>query len=183
MPFRRDLPDDTTHGGILLYCKDSLAIRERKDLETFSNMLVCELTVNKKKIIISVTYRKHHDTKNDLETFMDCYKKMCNLVTAENPLCALHLGDLNSRSSEFWTGDTDNDAGNLLVSVLNDTGLHQLIDEPTHLMGDSKSCLDLVITDQPNFINECSMLPPLHRTCHHSMNHIVLNINNPPSIV
>ena len=40
VPFRRDLSDDTTHGGIVLYCKDSLAIRERKDLETFSNMLV-----------------------------------------------------------------------------------------------------------------------------------------------
>ena len=104
---------------------------------------------------------------------------MCNLVAAENPLCALHIGDLNCRSSDFWSGDTDNDAGNLLVSVLNDTGLHQLVNEPTHFIGDSKSCLDLVITDQPNFINECSMLPSLHSTCHHSINHIVLNINVP----
>ena len=100
VPIRRDLPDDTTHGGTLLYCKENLAIRERKDLETFSNMLVCEVTVNKNKIIISVTYRKHHATKNDLETFMDRYKKMCHLVIADKPLCALHLGDLNSRSSE-----------------------------------------------------------------------------------
>ena len=31
VPIRRDLPDDTTHGGILLYCKESLwlSVREK----------------------------------------------------------------------------------------------------------------------------------------------------------
>ena len=109
---------------------------------------------------------------------------MCKLVAAENPLCALHIGDLNCRSSSFWKGDSGKgdqfDAGNLLVSILNDTGLQQLVHEPTHIINDSKSCIDLVITDHPNLINECSMLPSLHTNCHHSMNHVVLNIHNPP---
>ena len=148
-------------------------------METCGNMLVCEITINKKKVIVSVTYRQHHDSKIELETFMADYKEMCNLVTAENPLCALYIGDLNCRFSEFWIGDIDNDAGNHLATVLNDTGLHQLVHKPTHFVNDSKSCLDLVITDQPNLINECSMLPSLHTTCHHAINHIVLNINNP----
>ena len=143
-------------------------------------MLVCEVTINLKKIIISVTYRKHHNSLTELDAFMAKFKDMCNSVTAENPLCALHLGDLNSRSSQFWRHDTDNDAGNRLVNVLNDTGLHQLVHEPTHHITDSKSCIDLVITDQPNLINECSMLPPLHTTCHHSMNHVTINVNNQP---
>ena len=50
IPIRRDLPDDITHGGVLLYHKESLAVRERPDLETFSNMLVCEVTINQKNI-------------------------------------------------------------------------------------------------------------------------------------
>ena len=177
---RRDIPDDTTHGGVLIYYRDNLAVRERTELQTFSNMLVCEILINNKKIILSVTYRQHHDSSVELETFMPKYREMCNLVTSDNPLCALHIGDLNCRSSEFWRGDIDNDAGNNLVTVLNDTGLHQLVHEPTHFVNDSRSCLDLVITDQPNLINECSMLPSLHITSHHSINHIVLNINNPP---
>ena len=49
IPIRRDLPDHITHGGILLYHKESLAIKERQDLETYSNMLVCEVTINLKK--------------------------------------------------------------------------------------------------------------------------------------
>ena len=49
IPIRRDLPDNVTHGGILLYHKESLALKERPDLETFSNMLVCEVTSTLKK--------------------------------------------------------------------------------------------------------------------------------------
>ena len=179
-PIRRDLPDGITHGGVLLYHKESLAVCERPDLETFTNMLVVEISVDDKKVIISVTYRQHHDSKLQLECFMAKYKEMVNIVANEKPLCAVHIGDLNSRSSEWWPGDTDNDAGNYLISVLEDTGLSQLVNKPTHFINDFKSCIDLVITDQPNLINECSILPSLHSTCHHCINHIVLNVNNTP---
>lgn len=123
-PIRIDFPDGVSHGGVLLYYRESLAVRERPDLGTHSNMLVCEVTIDRRKIIISVTYRKHHDSKPQLENFMGKFKEMCELVAAEKPFCSLHIGDLNSRSSQWWSGDTDNDAGNLLVSVLNNTGLH-----------------------------------------------------------
>lgn len=116
-------------------------------------MLVCEVRTNRKKIILSVTYRQHYDSKTELDSFIVKYKEMCQLVSAENPLCSLHIGDLNCRSSEFWSADVDNDAGNLLVSVLDDTGLQQLVHEPTHMINNSKSCIDLAITDQPNLIN------------------------------
>ena len=167
IPIHKDLPDNITHGGILLYHKVSLAVRERPDLVTSSNMLVREVTINKNKIIISVTYRKHYNSITELDAFMAKYKAMCNLVTVENPICALHLEDLNSRSSQFWRNDVDNDAGNRLVTILNEYGLHQLVHEPTHHMNDCKSCMNLVITDQPNLIKECFMLPPL-TNCFHS---------------
>ena len=44
IPIRRDLPDNTTHGGVLLYFRDCLAVRDRAYLETCSNMLICEIT-------------------------------------------------------------------------------------------------------------------------------------------
>ena len=31
LPIHRDLPNNTTHGGVLLYCRDYLVIRERAD--------------------------------------------------------------------------------------------------------------------------------------------------------
>ena len=34
-------------------------------------------------------------------------------------------------------------------------------------MGDSKSCIDLIFTDQPNLIVESGIHPSLHEQCHH----------------
>lgn len=118
-----DLLDDASHDGVLLYYRDNLAVRERPELKTFSNMKVCELTINKKKVIVSVTYSKHHNSKIELETFIDRYKEMCKH--------ALHIGDLNCHSSEFWNSESGHgvqfDLGNLLVCVLNGICCQQLV--------------------------------------------------------
>ena len=60
IPIRKNLPSGTTHGGVMFYHKESLPVIHRPDLETQENSLVCEISVNKKKIIVTVTYRRHH---------------------------------------------------------------------------------------------------------------------------
>ena len=46
IPIRKDLPDGTTHGGVMLYHKESLPVIRRPDLETQENSLVCEISIN-----------------------------------------------------------------------------------------------------------------------------------------
>ena len=48
------------------------------------------------------------------------------------------------------------------------------------MVGDSKSCIDLVLTDQPNLVINCEIIPSLHSNCHHHINHVILNIRSPP---
>ena len=43
-----------------------------------------------------------------------------------------------------------------------------MISEPTDLIGDSKSCIDLIFTDQPNLVIE-SGVHPSHEQCHHQI--------------
>ena len=71
----------------------------------------------------------------------------------------------------MWQGDTTDNPGDLLEGIFDDYSLHQLVSEPTHFSGDSATCIDLVVTNQPNLINECSIKPSLHTTCHHQINH------------
>ena len=64
-----------------------------------------------------------------------------------------------------------------------DLGLLLLTSEPTHLMGGSKSCIDLIFTDQPNLVIETGVHPSLHERCHHQIFHghkSVSNIAMPP---
>ena len=60
IPIRKDLPSGTTHGGVMLYHKESLPVIRRPELETQEDSLVCEISINQKKIIVTVTYRRHH---------------------------------------------------------------------------------------------------------------------------
>ena len=178
--FRRDLPDNMSHGGILVYCKDSLRVKERPDFEFNINQLILELTIQKKKIFLSVNYRRHHENVTELENFMENFEKSITSIKNENPYCSMHLGDFNSRQQEWWGGDDDNVPGNLLNEIITSQNFSQLVTEPTHIIGPHLSCIDLVITDQPDFVNECSILPSLHSCCHHQINHIELNVTNPP---
>ena len=103
---------------------------------------------------MTVTYRKHHSSEHQLKTFVQAFKEMCEKVRSESPYSVVHLGDLNARNSNWWHGDSDNEAGRLLNDVFDDIGLAQMVHEPTHILNNSKSCIDLVLTDQPNIISE-----------------------------
>ena len=45
---RRDLPINTTHGGVCIYHKSNLAVKSRADLEKHPNILVMEVMICKK---------------------------------------------------------------------------------------------------------------------------------------
>ena len=132
-------------------------------------------------IIVTVTYRRHHHGNADqLNNFINHFKEMCNKITNISPYCIVHLGDFNAHNSHWWQGDSTDNPGDFLEGIFDDSDLHQLVNEPTHFSGNSATCIDLVVTNQPNLINECSIKPSLHTTCHHQINHVEININNPP---
>ena len=51
---------------------------------------------------------------------------------------------------------------------MQDLGFHQLISDPTHLLPNSSSCIDLQ-TDQPNLAVDSGVHPTLHGNRHHQI--------------
>ena len=96
---------------------------------------------------------------------------------AENPFGIIIMGDFNCRSTQWWENDIENNEGKLFEPVTSDLGLHQMISEPTHLVEDSKSCIDLILTDQPNLIIESGVHQSLHEHCHHKIVHGKLSVS------
>ena len=78
---------------------------------------------------------------------------MCNKIINTNPYLIIHLGDFNGHNAHWWQGDTTDKPGGLLEGNFDDLGLYQLVNEPTHFSGNSKTCIDLVVTNQHNLIN------------------------------
>ena len=57
----------------------------------------------------------------------------------------------------------------LIDSLTATYGFHQLISDPTHLLSNSSSCIDLIFTDQPNLAVDNGVHPTLHGNCHHQI--------------
>ena len=79
---------------------------------------------------------------------------MLSKMSAENPFSVIITGDFNCRSIQWWDGENENEEGKIFEPFTADLGLNQLISEPTHIIGESKSCIDLVLTDQPHLFLE-----------------------------
>ena len=54
-------------------------------------------------------------------------------------------------------------------------GFKQIISDTTHILPQSSSCIDLIFTDQPNYVTDCGTHPSLHPNCHHQITFCKLN--------
>ena len=55
----------------------------------------------------------------------------------------------------------------MIDAVTSNYGLHQLIQEPTHILNSSSSCIDIIFTSQPSLMMESGVHSSLHPNCHH----------------
>ena len=108
---------------------------------------------------------------------MSKFEKVLSDTTFCNSLFTIILGDFNARSSVWWTRDKTTIEGTQLESLTSVYGFHQLISQPTHLLPQTSSCIDLIFTDQPNLIVDSGVHPSLHSNCHHQITYCKINLN------
>ena len=141
-------------------------------------VLFVNLTSTGKKYFFVVAYRSPSQDQQEFEDFMNNFELMISNMSAEEPYTIIITGDFNCRSPQWWEGDNENDEGKQLEPLMSDLGLHQLRSGPTHIIGQSKSCIDVIITDQPNLFIESGIHPSLHEQCHHQIIHGKLSVRN-----
>ena len=101
---------------------------------------------------------------------------MLQELSARNPDFSIILGGFNVRSKSWWKSDINTIEGTKIDSVTTSYGLQQLITQPTHLLANSSSCIDLIFTDQPSLIVDCGIHPSLHLNCHYQIVYCKLDL-------
>ena len=93
------------------------------------------------------------------------------------------LGDFNAKSNNWCKCDITSLEGSKIDTIANSYGLNQLIQEPTHILNLSSSCIDLILTSQPNLVMETGIHSSLHSNCHHQIVFAKFNLSifYPPS--
>ena len=88
----------------------------------------------------------------------------------------LLLGDFNAKSKTWFINNQSSREGTQLESLTSLYGMKQLIAEPTHVLENSSSCIDLIFTNQSNLIMDAGVHPSLHSKCHHQVIYVKLNL-------
>ena len=130
---------------------------------------VTEITLHRKKIFLVGLCRPHGMSPDDFVLFIQCLELLLDYMPDEKPHCIIFTGDFNCRSQKWWPGDTENENGIALDEFIESNNLTQRIDQLTHIINESRSCIDLIIIDQPNFLVDYGVHPSLYKTCHHKI--------------
>ena len=81
-----------------------------------------------------------------------------------------------------WKNDLTTSEGNQVDAITSSYDLSQLICEPTHILPNWSSCIDLIFINQNNLIMDSVVHASLHPNCHHQIVYAKLNskIEYPP---
>ena len=81
-----------------------------------------------------------------------------------------------AKSSNWYKHNKTTYEGSKIEAITFQFGLKQLILEPTHILSNSSSCIDLVFTSQPNLVIESGVQSSLHENCHHQLEDAKFNL-------
>ena len=147
-------PANNRHGGVGLFYKNSLPVIVRDDL-SFDESIVVELKLGRKKIFFTVLYRTPAFNHNSPEfrDFLSNFENLYSDIKTENPFAVFFTGDFNAHSQFWWPDGDTTPEGTEIKELITNLGLSQLISEPTNFEPHKNpSCIDIVVTDQPNII-------------------------------
>ena len=175
-------PNNTRHGGVGLFYKNSLPLKVRNDL-SFEESIVVELKFARKFFFFVTIYRspsfKH--TTAEFTNFISNLGNLYSAIKSEKPYMTFITGDFNAHSQLWYPDGVSTPEGNEIETLISSLGLYQIIKEPTNFEPNKNpSCIDLIITDQPNLILDSGTRPSPDPRCHHQIIYCKANFNLPP---
>ena len=102
---RADHPNNLKKGGVSLYFKENLCLRQ---IETsyFSQCILCKLTIQNKVGYIVVIYRSPSQSATEFDGFLiNCEKFLNPINKSIKSIFLLILGDFNAQSKSWWCED------------------------------------------------------------------------------
>ena len=121
-------------------------------------------------------YHSPSQSQDDFESFANSFELNIDAATAHNTFLPVVLGDFNAKSNLWFKGDKTTYEGSKIDGITSTFGLQQIINEPTHIIGDSSSCIDLIFISQPNLVMESGVHSSLHPNCHHLITYAKFNL-------
>ena len=122
-----------------------------------------------KRFNFIVFYRFPSQLQDQFESCKENFELNLESAVQNNPFLVVLPGDFNAKSSNWCKTDIITSEGKVIENIPSQFALHQVSNEPTHILESSSSCIDLIFTSQPNLITESGFHPSLHSNSHHQI--------------
>ena len=152
------------HGGILLCTKDGIDVqkRENQELSEYDEALWCDISSpgSELDLLLGIVYRSPNNSNDENDRLNKVLKKL-NDEQKE----IMIIGDFNYRDIDWETMQTSSSRSEAFMEVVMDNLLIQHVTQPTR----QESLLDLVITSNPDMIDEVEIIEHLGRSDHNML--------------
>ena len=172
---RKDHPSNIRRGGVCVYHKIILPIRIL-DVIFLQECINFELLINDKLCSFVSLYRSPSQTNDQFEEFIKNLELNLEYVSNKNPFLIVLIGDFNAKSEKWLSNSTTSHEGEAIDLLASQYGLTQLIKEPTFILNNHFSCIDLIFSSQPNLVMDSGTIASLHMNCHHQLIYAKFNL-------
>ena len=179
---RTDHPSNTKRGRVCIYYWTFLLLK-LINIHYLNECITFEIKLGDKICNFVFSYRSPNQFEDDSENFCNNFELTLDAVSATNPFLIVAIGDFNAKSSNWYTGDTTTSEVSKIEAITSQFGLQQIIDEQTHIQGQSASCIEIIFSSQPNLVMSFGIHSSLHQNCHHQLIFAKFNlkIHYPPA--
>ena len=174
--YRADHPSDTKRGGVCIYYRNSLPLKIL-GIQYLHECINFEIIIGGKLCRFVSLYRSRSQSQDNFESFANNFELNIDTATANNTFLTAVLGYSNAKSDLWFKGDKTTYEGSKIDSITSTFELQQISNEPTYIIGDSSSCIDLIFISQPNLVMESGVHSLLHQSCHHQITYAEFNPN------
>ena len=170
-----DHPSNKKGGGVCIYFKNFLPLRVLS-IHYLQECINFELKIGDKLCNLISLYRSPSQSQEEFEKFSENLERNFDDLLQSNPFLVVVIGDFNIKSSNWYCRDKSSLEGDTVDNITKQYGLHQIIREPTLILDNTSSCIDLIFTSQPDLITESGVDPSLHPNCHHRIVYVKFNL-------
>ena len=146
--YRADNLSNRKRRGVCIFYKATLPLR----VVNISNLNECinfEVSMANRICHLINLYRSPSHTQDEFQIFRSNLELNLGSLSSYNPFVSIMIGDFNAKSKQSCEIDKTSFEGSQLSLVTSKYGLSQIITEPTHILENSRSCVDLLFTSQP----------------------------------
>ena len=156
----------TKSGGVCLYYKEHLPLSRKIDVCKLNVCAVTEIIVNNEICFLRCLYRWPNQIQEQFESFCENLIDVLSGINNQQPTCSILV-------------DKDSKAGQDIDTFTTTSGYTQIIGQPTHIVNDILSCIDLLFTTNSKLLSDVGVKQTIYDKCHHNIIYRSINLYMP----